>query len=678
MTNRLAKEKSPYLLQHSENLVDWFPWGEEAFQKAKAENKLIFLSIGYSTCYWCHVMEKDSFESAEVAALLNRDYVSIKVDREERPDVDKIYMDAVVAITGRGGWPMSVFLTPDRKPIYGATFFPRAHFIELLGRIQNLWSTKRQELLESASKITQVVIQGAIDQLSLGDASPAKGSVIPAEEILSSALLEMKQSYDSRFSGFGRAPKFPPSERIMLLFRIHRRTRLDEALNMATSTLEAMARGGIYDQLRGGFHRYSTDEAWLVPHFEKMLYDNALLVTAYLEGYQVTANELFASVARQTLDYVLDEMTASEGGFFSAQDAGAVGHEGEFYVWSLEELRQLLTTQELAKIVELYGVTQEGNFEHGNNILHFKKQLSWDLRAESTASSGTAKLLAARGRRERPHTDDKILTSWNGLMISAMAHGFQVLGDERYLVAAQRAAGFIRDNLTQNGELLRRYRAGDARFSATLDDYAYFIAGLIDLYQADFDPAWIALALNLQQVIDRRYWDAEGCGYFFSGPNDDSLITRRKEYTDEAIPSANSVAMGNLLRFYYLTGRADYLSKVTRVLEALAPAITRYPTAFASALIALDTYHDRFKQIVIVGPRSSPTGTQLCNAVRRKFLPNKLLVWGSAKEVGGGAAFPILQGKEEMDGQTTFYICEGESCYPPVVNISEALEIIGP
>ncbi|MBI1909432.1 MAG: thioredoxin domain-containing protein [Deltaproteobacteria bacterium] len=539
--NRLGEEKSPYLLQHKDNPVDWYPWGEEAFQAARDQNKPIFLSIGYATCYWCHMMEKDSFERQEVADVLNHYFISIKVDREEHPDVDQIYMDAVMGLTGHGGWPMSVFLTPDRKPFFGGTFFWRAQFTELLKKIGEAWGEEPDKLIESGKELT-LFLEGndsakLVCNIKGGD---TQGCQPPDESLLKEALAQLSGSFDAVHGGFGLPPKFPHSMSLSLLLRIHQRTGDEKALAIATKTLEAMASGGIYDRIGGGFHRYATRADWNEPHYEKMLYDNALLSSTYLEAYQVTKgaspnevspkNKLYAEVARGTLDYVLKEMTDPEGGFYSAQDAGQVGKEGEYYRLNKEE----------------------------------------------------------RSRHKPPDKDDKVLTSWNGLMIATMAQGYSILKESRYLEAAQKAARFIEQQLWRDGRLLRRWREGESRFDGTLVDYAFLIHGLLNLDEADADRHWRQWAKELQTKQDELFWDPEGGGYFFSASTETALIVRKKDFNDGATPSGNSIAALNLLRLHNMTDNAAYEKRAAVLLSIFSGLIPRYPASYAQALIAID------------------------------------------------------------------------------------------
>lgn len=662
--NRLGEEKSPYLLQHRDNPVHWYPWGKDAFFAAAREDKPIFLSIGYSTCYWCHVMEKDSFETEEVARVLNEHFISIKVDREELPDVDKIYMDAVVAMSGHGGWPMSMFLMPDLRPFFGATFFWRPQFISVLQRIAQLWKEERENVVEAAANLTGFLAR--IDATEAGE--------LPREQVLDKAFAEFAASFDSKFGGFGSAPKFPRSEAIALLLRIHCRTGNARALDMASITLDRMARGGIYDHLGGGFHRYSVDAQWLVPHFEKMLYDNALLATAYLEGHQVTGNTLLREVARETLDYVLRDMTATQGGFFSAEDAGEPDHEGEYYVWRYSELQKLLTAHELNLAAEVYGVSENGNFEHAN-ILHLNRGAPWEIKREPHLQSIHHKLLEARARRLPPHKDDKILTSWNALMINAFCKGYQVIGDERYLQAAQRAAAFIRENLFRDGRLLRRYRDGQAAFRGYLDDYAFMIQALLSLYESDFNAEWIDWARALQEVQDREFWDDDAGGYFHSAAGEEYLIVRKKELTDGATPSGNSMSALNLLRLYGLTGERTYLGRSDRTLGSLGVLVTQQPSAYCGGLNALDYRLSSSKEVAIVGDTDDEDVRSLLNFLYRNFLPHKVVALQrpSAQPV---KEIAILTGRAQVEGKPTFYVCENQACKLPTTSVKEAQALV--
>ncbi|MBI4411069.1 MAG: thioredoxin domain-containing protein [Deltaproteobacteria bacterium] len=656
--NRLGREKSPYLLQHKNNPVHWYAWGDEAFEAAREQNKLIFLSIGYSTCHWCHVMEHDSFEKEEVADLLNKHFISIKVDREERPDLDQIYMEAVMGMTGSGGWPMSVFLTPDLKPFYGGTFFWRPQFLQLLAGLQKMWETDPEKIRTSGREIA--------DYLSDKPKRALQGKL--GENTLRQAFSLYSTSIDGVYGGFGHAPKFPRSTDLSLLLRIHRRTGSTEALAMVEVTLDNMARGGIYDHLGGGFHRYSTDAEWLTPHFEKMLYDNALLAWTYLEAYQVTQKPMYASVARETLDYILRDMTSPDGGFYSAEDADSEGVEGKFYCWMEDELEKVLTPEEFEKIKNIYGVSHDGNFEHGMNILHLLRKYDWPVKDDPLIKSAHRKLFDIREKRIHPLKDDKILTDLNGLMIFSQALGYQVLGDEKYLKAAQGAARFIGKKLYRNGALLHRYRDGEAGINGFVNDYAFFIHGLIGLFESDFDPKWLLLAEELQGKQDELFWDSREGGYFFTAANQADLIVRKKEMHDGACPSGNSVSALNLLRFSGLTFNTGYWDKGEGIFAALAGDVGRYPAGYSMTLIALDYLLDASKEIAIIGPSSREAMAYLY----RTFLPNKVL----AMSVGPVNDIPLLKGREAIDGKATFYVCENQTCRLPTNDIEAAKKII--
>lgn len=660
--NRLANEKSPYLQQHKENPVDWYPWGEEAFKKAEAESKPIFLSIGYSTCYWCHVMEQDSFEKDEVAEVLNRHFVSIKVDREERPDVDQIYMDAVIGITGHGGWPMSVFLTSERKPFFAGTFFWKDQFIALLMGIQQQWTSNPKKLTSSAAEVTKWLKQR----------NPDPSQTDLDERPLRQAYRELSSLFDSHFGGFSPAPKFPPTGQVRLLLRLYRRSGDQQALKMVEHTLEQMARGGIFDHLAGGFARYSTDEKWLVPHFEKMLYDNALLTIAYLEAYQVTGKGLCRDVARMILDYVLATMTAPEGCFYSAEDAGEVGKEGEFYVFGASELKALLSESEYKAVKDVFGVSEGGNFE-GNNILHLPPGVNWSRRDEVVVQAAREKLLSHRNARVRPHLDDKTLTSWNGLMISAMSRGGRVLKDARYIEAASTCANFLKSQLYVDGELKRRYRSGEARFDGYLDDYAFLIEGLINLYEAGFDVEWLRWAQVLQQKQGKLFWDQEGVGYFFSHPSDETLIVRRKDFVDGALPSGNGVSALNLLKLFSYTAERDYLTRARKLLSAILSGSERGASAYSSALMALDFELDQAKELVVIGDGSK---SKIFEFLGETFLPNQVVA--HSEEPKEARPYPpILMGKKRLDGKITYFVCENHVCTAPSTDLDETKRLLG-
>ncbi len=654
--NRLAQEKSPYLLQHKDNPVHWYSWGEAALQAAREQEKPIFLSIGYSTCYWCHVMERESFENHEVAAALNEDFICIKIDREERPDIDKIYMDAVVALTGQGGWPLSAFLTADLKPFYGGTYFKREQFLMLLSKIVHAWKEDRVSVEESAASIYE-----ALKTTSRSTAAHELG-----ESVLALGYQQFSERYDPQFAGFGDAPKFPPSGALLFLLREYRRTGEEQALSMVTTTLDHMARGGIYDQLGGGFHRYATDERWLVPHFEKMLYDNALLVRCYLEAFQTTSNQMYADVARETLEYVLREMRDEEGGFYSAQDAGDVGKEGEFFVWSEQEISELLSEEEFEVVRRLYGVTAFGNFEHNLNILHLQEGLEWSAKYDAVAKSALGKLFSVREERRRPHLDDKVLTAWNALMISAMCQGYQVLGDERYLDAAKSSALFIEKWLYRNGEIQRRYRDGESKYQGYLDDHAYLIQALLDLYESDFDLKWLEWARTLQSRTDQVFWDADQAGYFYTQEGDPTILIRKKDVTDGAIPSANAVALLSLLRLYHLTYEEAYRERADQLLRSLSGFLVQYPSALSYSLIALDFDLSSVKEVAIIGNPTSQLTRDVLGYLRCNFLPHKVVACAPS-----GSEEPMLvRGKQTKASEAVCFVCEDRSCLEPSDDVS--------
>lgn len=672
--NRLAHEKSPYLLQHAKNPVDWYPWGDEAFDRARQEDKPVFLSIGYSTCHWCHVMERESFESPAIAGLLNRDFVSIKVDREEHPDVDQIYMSAVQAMTGRGGWPLTAFLTPERKPFYGGTYFPPERrwdmpgMAELLPAVAKAWREKRGELVSTAERLT-----GAIAE-SLTVSAP--GAV--TEELLHGAFRQAGAAFDRTYGGFGDAPKFPRGHEYAFLLRYWARTGSHDALAMVTFTLERMAAGGLHDHVGGGFHRYSTDAHWLVPHFEKMLYDQGLLASVYLEAYQVTRRELFAETARGIFEYVLRDLTSPEGGFYSAEDADSEGEEGKFYVWTPEQIEAVLGAERAAAFCQAYGVTAAGNFEQlGTSILHLEAPVADAAQARQLAGD-RARLLAARSRRIRPHLDDKVLTSWNGLMIAAFAKGAAVLDEPRYARAAGRAASFVLAHLSDGGRLRRRYRDGDARYPGTLEDYAFFVHGLIELFQADADPRWLREAMALGRRMLELFWDAEQGGLFLRGAGEAPLIARSKELYDGATPSGQSVAALDLLRLGQLSGDASLDARGRGVIERCAGLLAQMPSAYPMMLIATDMALGPAQEIVIAGAVQPASAAALLREARRRFLPRAMVVMrNAATRHELDALVPGARGQDPLDGRSAAYVCERFACQRPVTDPAALGELLG-
>ena len=669
--NRLIQEKSPYLLQHARNPVDWYPWGDEAFTKAREEQKPVFLSIGYSTCHWCHVMERESFEDPEIASLLNRWFVAIKVDREEHPDVDQVYMKAVTAMSGQGGWPLTVFLTPDLKPFFGGTYFPPRRrgsvpgMADVLPAVADAWQRRRNELDASAQRLTQALEERLAPQ--------AAGAV--SDALLHEAFRQAQAGFDSVDGGFGGAPKFPRSHELSLLLRYWARTGRAEALAMVRTTLDALQRGGIHDQLGGGFHRYSTDERWLVPHFEKMLYDQALLARTYLEAYRITRDPAYAETARGIFGYVLRDLRDPEGGFYSAEDADSEGEEGKCYVWTKAELDAALGPEaELA--ARVYGVAPEGNFEHGRSILHLPQALPAAAQAagldeaalRSRLADIRSTLLATRARRVRPHRDDKILASWNGLMIGALAYGAATLDEPAYLKAAGQAADFVLQRMVRDGVLLRRFRDGDARYAGTLEDYAFLCDGLLELYEAGFDPRRLAQAAELAGRMRKRFWDEQDGGFFLRGKDEEPLIVRAKELYDGATPSGNSVALLVLLRLAHLTGDQKPAKLAQQALERFAPAAAQAPAACPHFLAAVDMALGPVKEIVIAGAPAAADTQALLRAVRGRYAPRAVVLrqGGGAEGKALEALAPFTARLTPLHGRAAAYVCEGFACHLPV------------
>ena len=663
--NRLVHEKSPYLLQHKNNPIHWYAWGEEALEAARVQNKPIFLSIGYSTCHWCHVLEKESFENEEVAAILNKGFICIKVDREEHPDVDQFYMNVVQAMTGNGGWPLTVIMTPEKIPVFGGTYFPRDQLMQIITALDSAWTDQPKKIKAVGDEVRKFIEAG--DSIS-------SQSVTLDETMMKDFYKKSIIGYDEENGGFGLAPKFPPTMKMRLLLRIAQRTGDKRAVDMVAATLEKMARGGIYDHLAGGFHRYSTDSIWLVPHFEKMLYDQAALAMVYLEGYQITKNEVFESVARGILDYVLKDMTGPQGGFYSAEDADSEGEEGTYYVWSDAELKKNLTLPEYQQTYKVFGVTSGGNFEEtGKNILHLNKEISWAKSNSPEVKALKNKLLKIREKRERPFKDDKVLTAWNGLIISAMAKAAQVLQDEKYLKAAQRSAKFIKEKLYENEKLVRRYREKEAKFTASLDDYAYLIQGLIDLYEADFDEQWLSWANALQKKQDELFWDKEIGGYYFSEQEGSLLPGRNKRFEDNARPNSNAVSALNLLKLYNLTLDQPYRDKAKTIFTLAGEMMSRAHNAFAQMFIALDFYLDKSKEVVVVGPKVSKDKDAVIKMLREEFLPNKTVGYISPEAKSN---FPVFENKTTADGKTIVYVCENNICKFPTEDLTKARQLV--
>ena len=678
--NRLVHEKSPYLLQHAYNPVDWYPWGEEAFQKAVRENKPIFLSIGYSTCHWCHVMESESFEDEEVAKILNENFVSIKVDREERPDIDNIYMAVCQAMTGSGGWPLNIFMTQERKPFYAGTYFPKTErygnpgFIAILKQISNLWKTNSDSVVASSEQVTKVI-------QSMATTTPGE---LLNEETLKHAYEQLRDTFDYIYGGFGSSPKFPTPHNYTFLLRWWKRSSDPTALEMVEKTLERMGRGGMYDQLGGGFHRYSTDEYWLVPHFEKMLYDQALSAIAYTEAYQATGKAYYADIVRDIFQYVLRDMTSPDGGFYSAEDADSEGVEGKFYVWTSDEIIKALGEKEGKIFCDYYDVSDEGNFE-GENILHIDKPFDAFAKLEGINPDklqevlriAREKLFAVREKRLRPHKDDKILTSWNGLMIAAFAKAARALNEPGYAQVAAHATNFILNTLYENKEtLLRRYRQGQASIPGYLDDYAYFVWGLIELYEATFKTKYLKTALEIHKDMIENFWDEKGGGFFFSGKKNEQLIAQSKDIYDGATPSGNSVAFLNGLRLGRMTGNRDLEKIAEQMIKTFSDTIRQYPLGYTQFLCALDFALGPTKEIVIAGEPDQKDTDQILMEIGRRFLPRKVLLLRSQKDRSLEEIAQFVKEQKPIDNKATAYICENYACKAPTWDVDKIVHLL--
>ncbi len=679
-TNRLIHETSPYLLQHAHNPVDWYPWGEEALQLAKREQKPILLSIGYSACHWCHVMERESFENEEIAAVMNELFVNIKVDREERPDLDEIYMNAVQVMTRHGGWPMTVFLTPDLKPFYGGTYYPpedrygRPGFPKVMSAVAEAFSEKNAQVLEQADQITT-----QLNQMS-NLVDPHEHEL--TEELMTKAFQHYRSTFDAQYGGFGNAPKFPPSMGLPFLLRYWHHSGNANALEMVELTLQKMARGGMYDQLGGGFHRYSTDAHWLVPHFEKMLYDNAQLVVAYFEAYQVTKNSLYRDIATETLDYVLREMYDTEnGGFYSTQDADSEGVEGKFFVWEPPEVEDIIGEENAEIFCEYYDITPHGNFE-GENILHvqtpsdiFARKLNMGQdKLESLLADGRQKLFAEREKRIKPGLDDKILTSWNGIMIRGMAMGYQLTGKVEYLTACEKSAEFVLTTLSQeDGLLLRTYRAGKSHLNAYLEDYSYFIAGLIALYEASFEPKWLSEAERLAHIMIDQFGDESGNGFFFTGKAHELLIVQSKSAYDGATPAGASMAIHSLLRLAKHLDKPEFHDKAVETLKLYFHQMDVMPSGSGQLLCELAFLLSTPKEIAIIGEKGGTKTDAMLAALHGMYLPDKIV---ALSEPTAETTLPLLVNKPQIDNGATVYVCENYVCQAPTTEVEAFVEML--
>ncbi len=678
-TNALIHETSPYLLQHAHNPVDWYPWGPEALRKAKEEDKPILLSVGYSACHWCHVMERESFEDEETARVMNACFVNIKVDREERPDLDAIYMTAVQLMTGRGGWPMTVFLTPDQKPFFCGTYFPKEDrhglpgFRRVLAGVANAYGEKRHKVLGDADAVT-AALAASLQGGGEGGGAPALDAAL-----LGRAAAAIAEGYDPVDGGFGGAPKFPPSMALGFLMRAAVREGNRRYLDIVGHTLARMAAGGICDQLGGGFHRYSVDAHWLVPHFEKMLYDNALLGRAYLEAHLLTGDPTHRRVCEETLDYVVREMTSPEGGFYSSQDADSEGEEGAFFVWTEGEIRSLLGEEDARLFGLYYGVTPGGNFE-GKNILHVPRPAAEAARAAGVTEERLAEavargrrlLLAAREGRVKPGRDEKVLTAWNGLMLRTFAEAGAALGRADYGRVAERNARFLLSTLCGREGVRRSYKDGRARFDGCLEDYACLVDGLISLYEATFDPGWVREAARLAGEMADRFWDGAAGGFFFTARDHETLIHRPKEFWDNATPSGNSVAALALLRLGALTGEERWRGYAEAILELNAGPIARHPAAFGHLLGALDFHLGPVREIAVAGDPGEASAREMLREIFGRYLPNKAVACGAH----GGVA--LLEGRPGVPGAATAWVCEGSTCLEPAATAEELGERLGP
>jgi len=688
--NRLIHEKSPYLLQHADNPVEWYPWGEEAFEKARQEDKPIFLSIGYSSCHWCHVMEHESFEHPQVAALMNDAFVSIKVDREERPDIDDVYMAVAQMMTGRGGWPLNIIMTPDRVPFFAATYIPKESrwgqvgMLSLIPVIKERWETQRNELLNVAERVT-----GTLQRMSQG----APGDEL-SESTLELAFQQLSQRFDAQHGGFGSAPKFPTPHNLLFLLRYWKRTGNEGALHMVEQTLQAMRRGGVFDHVGLGFHRYSTDAHWLLPHFEKMLYDQAMLAMAYSEAYQATGNEAYQQTAEEIFAYVLRDMTAPEGGFYSAEDADSEGEEGKFYLWTQRELREVLGEREADFVAKVFGVEPGGNFSDeatrektGKNILHLLEppsQLAVELgmseqELAERVEAARRKLFVQREERVHPLKDDKVLTDWNDLMIAALAKGAWVFDEPRYTDAAARAANFVLHRMVRDdGRLLHRYRDGEAALPAYAADYAFLTWGLLELYEATFELRYLERALALNAYLLEHFWDGENGGFYSTADDGEELLVRQKEIYDGAIPSANSVAMLNLLRLGRMTAQPDLEEKAAIISRAFSASVRQSPIAYTQLMLAVDFALGPSYEVVIAGKPGAEDTRMMLAALRAQFVPDKVVLLrpdGESPRIARLAEFTQYQ--RSIDGKATAYVCRNYKCEFPTTDVEVLLNLLG-
>jgi len=692
VSNRLKYEKSPYLLQHAENPVDWYPWGEEAFDRARKLERPIFLSIGYSTCHWCHVMERESFEDPDVAELMNDTFVSIKVDREERPDIDNIYMNVCHVISRKScGWPLNIIMTPEGKPFFAGTYIPkenrygRVGMKELVPSIGEFWENKKEEVLESARQITDAVC-------SLGDSLRRTETFPLNEKTLDEAYSYFLSTFDPDEGGFGRAPKFPTPHNLIFLMRYYGRTGNKTSLRMVERTLLAMGMGGIYDHVGFGFHRYSTDSQWLVPHFEKMLYDQTLLAITYTEAWQMTKNPFYETKAREILEYLIRDMVSPEGGIYSAEDADSEGEEGRFYLWTVQEIEELVGTEDAEFLSDVYNLSRDGNFrdeatgeQSDRNIFHLKESLI-DLAVrldvspevlEKRLENLRKRLFVHRKKRVHPYKDDKVLTDWNGIAIVAFSKAAAAFGEKRYSEVARRSIEFIRENLVCEGRLLHRYREGEAGIMANVDDYAFFIWGLLEYYESVFDETYLALAISFCNDQFKHFWDEEFSGFFFTADDGEALITRQKEIYDGALPSGNSVSMLNILRIARLTGNPEIENKAAQMAAAFSPQISKHPAYFSMHMNSLDFMLGPSFEIIITGDRNSSETHRFLELLSSEYLPNKVVIVKDETNQGKISEIaPYTRSHIPLNGKTTAYVCSDYECQLPTDDPLRMIELI--
>lgn len=673
--NRLILENSPYLLQHAYNPVEWFAWSSEAFGKANKEKKLIFLSIGYSTCHWCHVMEKESFEDEEVAKILNEQFISIKVDREERPDIDSIYMSVCQALTGSGGWPLTIIMTPDKKPIFAGTYFPKKILIDMLTKINTLWQQNSAKLQQNAEQITNE-IKNYLEKL--------QGNENLDKDIITDTYRKLEARYDKEWGGFGTAPKFPTPHILLFLLRYWYRTKDEKALEMVENTLLKMRFGGIYDHIGYGFHRYSTDNRWFVPHFEKMIYDQALLAIVYSEVYVITKKKFYKQVVDEIFTYVFRDMTSPDGAFYTAEDADSEGEEGKFYLWTVDEVKRVLSKDDANFFIETFNILEEGNFRQHNEATNTKKNILYlqnplEKEIESQFNSIREKLFEVRGKRIHPHKDDKILTDWNGLMIAALSIASRYLGDYRYAEKAKIAADFILDKMdNKRGGLLHCFRKGVAKIDGFLDDYSFFVWGLLELYQATFNIKYLKEAIRLTDYKLQHFWDKKFGGMFLTSDNAEEHIIRSKDGYDGAIPSGNSIALLDLLYLYHITSDKRYLERVEELINTFSSEIKRYSLGFTQFLVGVDFLLNTSYQIVISGVKDAQDTKLLIDALNTQFIPPKIVLFRDSETADDLISIAPYTRKQEMiQNKATVYVCKNFSCTLPTNDVQEMLAILG-